>query len=551
MSHWPFTLLAGKAARPPARRVSAQHLSAQPRPVRLELEALEDRLTPTVTYHGGALLPHVEVQALYLGSDWVSNATYRQQMHYLDGFLNSLVTGPYMDMLTTAGYRVGRGSATPGATDPIRIDRTVMLTDADIQVDLQLAISAHLVLPPDPNRLYVVYIQDNVPVGTADGSISRTDFLGYHGAFAGHDAASHPADVRYVVIPYPGGGINNLIVPGLSTLQSMTEVSSHEVAEGVTDPNVDYSALGWYDDPLNDEVADIVNQDLVVFNGYVVQRVADKHDQGMTPIGAMPLQPVSFDLLDSGKLYEHTAAGWTYLQAGVASISSQSIDNDGTAMIDVVLTNGDSYEYHDGEGWVFLAHHTQGACAGQCASYVLGTDGRLREYNDDSATWSGTLATNVVSIDAGTDRFGVNMVDFISRAGVFFEYSDTTGLHPLCSNAKAVSAGAGGVSLVLLKNGEAYEFTEISGGFTHLAAHIAHLAVGTDPSSAPMFDLVSTTGVATEYRANTGWQMLSTGVATVGKARHGLVDVVYTNGNAYEHTAGAWTALTTTVRQET
>ena len=40
------------------------------------LECLDDRLVPTVTYHGGALLPHVEVQGMYLGSDWYNISAY-------------------------------------------------------------------------------------------------------------------------------------------------------------------------------------------------------------------------------------------------------------------------------------------------------------------------------------------------------------------------------------------------------------------------------------------------------------------------------------------
>ena len=54
---------------------------------------------------------------------------------------------------------------------------------------MQLAINAGLVQPPDANRLYVVFVEDNVPVGMSDGSLSRADFLGYHSAFAGRDAA--------------------------------------------------------------------------------------------------------------------------------------------------------------------------------------------------------------------------------------------------------------------------------------------------------------------------------------------------------------------------
>ncbi len=322
MRHWFRKLLGAKAARSPSRRAP----ECPPR-VRLEVEALEDRRTPTITYHGGALLPHVEAQAVFLGSDWVSNSTYVQQSHYLDSFVHNIVNSSFMDMLTGAGYGVGRGSASPGATDPLRLDKSAMFTDAAIQVDLQLAIKAGIVKPPDANRLYVIFVEDNVPVGMNDGSISKTDFLGYHGAFAGHTATGQPADIRYVVVPYPGGSVNNLMVPGLTTLQSITEVASHEIAESVTDPDVDYSALGWYDDALNDEAADVVNLDYVVLDGYVVQRVADKNDQGMTPVGAAPLHAVSFDLLTSGRLYEHTnvPAGPFYSRASPASAARASM----------------------------------------------------------------------------------------------------------------------------------------------------------------------------------------------------------------------------------
>jgi hypothetical protein len=540
MSDWFRKLLAGKAARPPA-----QH-----RTIRLQLEVLENRLTPTFSYHGGALLPHVEAQALFLGSDWVSSSTYVHQSQYLDAFVHNIVNTSYMDMLTTAGYGVGRGSASLAATDPIRIDKTVMLTDGAIQVDLQLAINAGLVKPPDANRLYVLFIEDNVPVGMSDGSVSRTDFLSYHGAFAGHTASGQPVDIRYVVVPYPGGKTGNLSVPGLTALQSMTECASHEIAESVTDPDVNYAALGWYDDALNDEIGDVVNLDYITLGGYVVQRIADRQDQGMTPVGAAPMRAVAFDLVAGGKLYSHTSAGWTFLQSGVASISSQTIGNTATASIDVVLTNGDAYEYYDGQGWLFLAHNVKQACSGEGVSYVLGTDGRLREYKDDSNSWTGTLATGVVSIDAGTDRYGASMVDFVTKTGVFGEASDSTGVHYWCSSAATTSAGTGGVSLVVLTSGMAYEFNEARGAFTHLADHIAHVAVGTDATGAAMFDLISTRGVATEYRTATGWKTLASGVAAVGKARAGLVDVVFANGNGYQHTASGWTALTTTVRQQ-
>ena len=42
-------------------------------------EQLESRQVPTVTFHGGQLLAHVEAQAVYLGSDWSTNSSLTSQ----------------------------------------------------------------------------------------------------------------------------------------------------------------------------------------------------------------------------------------------------------------------------------------------------------------------------------------------------------------------------------------------------------------------------------------------------------------------------------------
>src|SRR6267143_4374103 len=164
MMTWLRRLLAGMKTAPPHRSV------------RLELEALEDRLAPAITYHGGNLLPHVEVQAVYLGSDWASNPTYTQQTHTLDGFLKNLVGGPYMDMLSAAGYNVGRGTADLGKIAPLALDKRAALSDHAIQQDVQSLIANGTLKPPDANRLYIVFVEDNVLVRTEDGLISRNDF---------------------------------------------------------------------------------------------------------------------------------------------------------------------------------------------------------------------------------------------------------------------------------------------------------------------------------------------------------------------------------------
>src|SRR5690242_773819 len=83
-------------------------------PVAAEIEQLESRALLTVTYHGGALLTNVEVQAVYLGSDWQTNTSLHSQAGQLDQFLAMIVNSSYMDMLNSAGYGVGHGTSTAG-----------------------------------------------------------------------------------------------------------------------------------------------------------------------------------------------------------------------------------------------------------------------------------------------------------------------------------------------------------------------------------------------------------------------------------------------------
>src|SRR5262245_7296781 len=97
-------------------------MAARPRPETRSLptlECLEGRLVPTVTYHGGAVMPHVEVQGMYLGSDWYNYSTYYNQTAQFENFNRFLPQSSYMDMLTQLGYGVGRGSTSTGTIDTI------------------------------------------------------------------------------------------------------------------------------------------------------------------------------------------------------------------------------------------------------------------------------------------------------------------------------------------------------------------------------------------------------------------------------------------------
>ena len=83
MKSWLF----GAPCRKLRKCKSQPALSARP-----WLEALEDRVVPALINHGGAILPSVQAQAVYLGSGWTA-APYTSQTSQFDAFLSSTVNG--------------------------------------------------------------------------------------------------------------------------------------------------------------------------------------------------------------------------------------------------------------------------------------------------------------------------------------------------------------------------------------------------------------------------------------------------------------------------
>src|SRR5262249_1986238 len=160
----------------------------------------------------------------------------------------------------------------------------------------------------------------------------------------------------------------------------------------------------------------------------------------------------------------------------------------GHAMVDVVTTGGFAYEYHEGlNSWTYLDSQVKSAKAGQGVSYVLYTNGTLYEIKD----WGGKsyIDSNVTSIDAGTDRYGVNMVTEV-WFGWGYEHSDSTGWHFLGSNVKALSAGQQGVVAILTGNGDAYWYNEATGPSSFLASNVSAVTAGYDQFGNYMADLL-------------------------------------------------------------
>jgi hypothetical protein len=249
---------------------------------RPDVEALEDRQVPTVSFFGGNLLSHVQAQAVFLGQEF-SSTPANAEIAPVNAFLGDITSGPFMQALARAGFNVGPGSAVAGAVDNTALTAGSTISDAFIQSRLQADVSRGLLQPPSANSLYIVYVEPDVAVNLGAGQgTTQQGILGYHTAFT----AAGGAPIRYAVVVSPGGAAGNSVLPeAVTALDQLTAVTSHELAEAVTDPdvgsNVNNGRLGWFD-PQRGEIGDIEENNpnaYVRLNGRLVQEVADRNDQ--------------------------------------------------------------------------------------------------------------------------------------------------------------------------------------------------------------------------------------------------------------------------------
>src|SRR5207244_2705163 len=117
----------------------------------------------------------------------------------------------------------------------------------------------------------------------------------------------------------------------------------------------------------------------------------------------------------------------------------------------------------------------------------------------------------VSSIDAGTDRQGVNEVYVIvapftittqsgsvTSPGGAFGLSDNGGVQILPGHISSISAGQQGIITYLTSAGDAYWFSGAGGSSTFLASNVKQVATGTDAAGAYLIDLLFNTGTLVE-----------------------------------------------------
>lgn len=267
-------------------------------PKRLAMENLERRDLMTVTYHGGPVIQKVQTQAVFYGADWNTNATEKTVQAKVNSFTKDIAASGYIDQLSiynvtksTPGYAGTAYTITHGGGDNGVVlaktpSKSSYLTEKTILADLQSAITSGQAANPDPNRLYVIYVEQGVKIKAGDGSTSVNSWLGYHDGFAGKDKSGKAIQIHYAIIAYPGGPNGTASSQGFkSDTDDLTVVASHEIAEAVTDPDVGINKLGWYDDNKNGEIGDIIVTP-VAYQGYAVQTLINIQDKALKPAGA-------------------------------------------------------------------------------------------------------------------------------------------------------------------------------------------------------------------------------------------------------------------------
>jgi hypothetical protein len=269
---------------------------------------------PHLTYFGGHVVSSVHVIQVLYGS--ASPATYEPFVQNggagsIGAFYSGVTNSTYVDLMSQysttgnpqgtpgtnqtigAGVFVGQVTLTPSAAnDPLA--GTGVIFDSQIQNELTAQITAHSIPGPaldsqsDIVTLYAIYFPKNVtikihnPDGTTD--VSGVDFCAYHGTTATPES-------YYSVLPdfTTGGMSTNCGSTSLTDFQRVTAVSSHEMAEVITDPEVGLAGpsaiaapVAWYDpnppSNPNGEVADICNgRDGTITGGdgvvYTVQKI--------------------------------------------------------------------------------------------------------------------------------------------------------------------------------------------------------------------------------------------------------------------------------------
>ena len=212
----------------------------------LMFERLEDRaLLTELTYHGGPVLTHIDVQPIFYGSYWTNTAVGQQTatalMRYLDDMVNAPPEHPGMPSFFLSTPLPALADL-PGTTgDVLAPQYPNFAVNLDQQID-DSYISGILRDAPNSSHLDLFFAPPGswVSAGSANSLPGPgSHFLAYHS----YKIGTNGVPIYYDVITFPGWPN---IPTNLTPFDEITVAVSHELAETITDPQ----GNAWYDDSL-------------------------------------------------------------------------------------------------------------------------------------------------------------------------------------------------------------------------------------------------------------------------------------------------------------
>ena len=285
-----------------------------------------------LVYYGGPVISRVHVIQVLYGSPGGA-VTYEPEVQdttaspSIARFYNGITTSTYVGSMSeystadrpqgargtnqtiAGGVFTSQVAITPSAlNDPFSPSNTThTIDDIKIQNELRSQITAGSPLPAPTTdsgnnilTLYAVYFPHGVTITihNSNGSISKSgrDFCAYHGTTSSPEA-------YYSVLPdFTTDGMSTGCGNNPTEVQNVTAVSSHELAEAITDPEVGLLTsstagppLAWYD-PNNGENGDLCNGiDGTTTGGdgvtYTVQKIWSNKQDACVVAAAPPPPP--------------------------------------------------------------------------------------------------------------------------------------------------------------------------------------------------------------------------------------------------------------------
>jgi hypothetical protein len=176
---------------------------------------------PQIPHHGGAVLKNPVLVGVTFPGDALA-----ERLKAFDQDVVNLRWWPAV----ASGYGVGSG--TYGGHVYVNEAPASKLSDSDVEDWLAKKIADQTLPAPTDQTLYILYYPSSTTV-TLDGAASCREFLGFHSAATVQWQGSD-MKVAYAV------------VNRCNDLDQVTETSSHEIAEAISDPQpLDVQSLGY------------------------------------------------------------------------------------------------------------------------------------------------------------------------------------------------------------------------------------------------------------------------------------------------------------------